>query len=298
MQGRAGVVFVLALLAGADSAGCDETRTPTYFDDDQAPAAPVALAAAFDPISAGNIAGRVTWEGAMPQVPPFRAPISPLSEQPAGPKLLWPNPHAPVIDATSRGVAGAVVFLRGVDLQRARPWDHEPVRVSVRRCQYHVLQGDRDGNSGFVRRGDKITIVSEDDRFQAVQARGAAFFTLTLPDRDRPHERVLTQNGVVELGSNAGQFWMRGHLFVADHPYLTHTDSTGRFSLERVPPGNYELACWLPNWNEAAHELDAETTLVTRVTFRASVVKLRDVTVKARGQQTAQFAFEVDDFAR
>jgi hypothetical protein len=89
---------------------------------------------------------------------------------------------------------------------------------------------------------------------------------------------------------------MRAHLFVADHPYLTRTDAEGRFSLEQVPPGAYELACWLPDWHEAAHELDAETAEVTRLTFRPSVVKLRDVEVERGGRRAAGFAFGAGDF--
>jgi hypothetical protein len=299
MHGRAARTLCLALIAGLSLVGCDESPHTTYLGDDEAPADPPKnLAAAFDPAMTGSVAGRVTWTGAASAVAPFRAPISPLSEQPDRRKFVWPNPYAPAVDPDSHGVAGAVVFLRGVDPERARPWDHPPVRVAVRDCRYHVLQGDADSATGFVRRGDRVTIVREDDHFQAVQARGAAFFTLTLPDRDRPHDRVLPQTGVVELSSNSGQFWMRAHLFVADHPYLTRTDARGRFSLEQVPPGAYELGCWLPDWHEAAHELDAETMLVTRLTFRPSVVKLRDVTVKNGVRLPADFAYGADDFAR
>jgi hypothetical protein len=161
-----------------------------------------------------------------------------------------------------------------------------------------VVQGDYNGLTGFVRRGDSVTLVAEDDRFQAVQARGAAFFTLTLPQRDRPNRRVLSETGAVELSSNAGQFWMRAHLFVAEHPYLTRTDALGRFSLTEVPPGRYELACWLPDWHEASHVRDGETTLVARVTFRPSVVKLRDVTVERGGHSVGRFVFGGEDFGR
>jgi hypothetical protein len=278
--------------------GCEESRAPTYFGEDEPDAAPAMLATAFDPNSTGSLTGRVTWSGELPRVPPFLAPISPLSEQPAGPKQEWPNPHAPSIDSSNRGVAGAVVFLRGVDAKRARPWDLPPLRVVVKESRYHIVQGDFDGETGFAQRGTTVTIESQDDRFQAVQARGAAFFTITLPRHSPSVDRVLPHSGVVELSSNAGQFWMRAHLFVADHPYLTRTDASGQFSLQKVPPGSYELACWLPNWHEAARELDAETTLVTRLTFRRSVVKLRDVTVSKGNALPANFSFESADFER
>jgi hypothetical protein len=298
MYGRTGLTLPFVLFAGVAFSGCEQSHLPAYFGDEKVPAAPVPAAVAFDSASAGSIAGRVSWEGDAPTVALFRAPVSPLSEQPTGPKLLWPNPHAPVVDAKSGGVTGAVVFLRGVDPERARPWDHAPVRVAVRDSRFHILQGDVDAITGFVRRDDKVTIVSEDDRFQSVQARGAAFFTLTLPDRDAPHERLLAQTGVVELSSNSGQFWMRAHLFVADHPYLTRTDARGRFSLEDVPPGNYEIGCWLPDWHEASHERDGETALYSRLTFCPSVVKLRNISVEPRLRQTVQFAFGTGDFGR
>jgi hypothetical protein len=294
MQGRAASVLVVALLVGLAFAGCDDGRLSCYFGDEED--TPVTSAAAFNAAAAGSVAGRLTWAGDIPSVAPFRAPVSPLSELPPGPRRDWPNPHAPVINPGDRGVAGAVVFLRGVDPERARPWDHLPVRVVVRNCQYHILQGTADAATGFVRRGDAVTIVSEDDRFQAVQARGAAFFTLTLPDRDRPHSRTLKQSGVVELGSNAGQFWMRGHLFVADHPYLCRTDANGRFSLEQVPAGKYELGCWLPDWHEASHERDGETALISRLMFRPAVVKLRDVAITAGERNMVDFVFAAGDF--
>src|ERR1700722_3632751 len=114
MQGRAVAIFLTAFLAGLAFTGCEENHATTYFEGEPTPKPPAGAAAAFDAASSGSIAGRVTWEGEVPTVAPFLAPVSPLSEQPIGPKLPWPNPHAPVIDAKSTGVAGAVVFLRGV----------------------------------------------------------------------------------------------------------------------------------------------------------------------------------------
>src|SRR5262249_30904512 len=153
----------------------------------------------------------------------------------------------------------AVVYLRGVDPARARPWDHPPVCVELRDYQIHVRQGDEEGRVGFVRRGAEVTAVSREPVFDSLQARGAAFFTLAFPDPDRPRTRRCPRAGVVELSSGVGHFWMRGHLFVSDHPYLARTDAAGRFSLPRVPAGRYELVCWLPDWHESSHERDADT---------------------------------------
>lgn len=254
------------------------------------------IACDFDAASAGTIRGQVTWRGAIPDAPGYHAPISPGTEHAGQPRRNWPNPNVPHIDSASKGVAGAVVFLRGVDPQRARPWDHPPIRVELRDYQIHVCQGERDRQSGFVRRGDAITMVSRQDLYHALRVRGAAFFTRAFPDANQPCSHRLDQNGLVELSSGCGYFWMRGWLFVADHPYYTHSDAQGHFSLPQVPPGRYELVCWLPNWHEAFRELDAETALICRLTFRPPVEIVQPVQLEPRQTQSISIRLDANRF--
>ncbi len=291
MRGR--MVHGLALVLAATATGCGEAPPMP------SAAGPSADAGSeFDPATAGTIRGRVTWEGDMPDVPPFRAPVSPLSEQAGGKPQPWPNPNAPVTDPANRGVAGAVVFLQGVEPRRARPWHHPPIRVEQRDLQIHVLQGQDDRRTGFVRRGTAVSFASVLSVLDSLQARGAAFFSLAFPIGGQPCTRTLEHSGVVELSSGAGHFWMRGHLFVDDHPYYTHTDAGGRFALEQVPPGNYEVVCWHPDWYIAGRELDADTGLVIRLTFRPPVTVKQAVTLEARGKAEVELRLRSALFGR
>jgi hypothetical protein len=147
----------------------------------------------------------------------------------------------------------------------------------MRDHQFHIRQGTADGRTGFVRRGDFVEMVSAQDAFHSLQARGDDFFARTFPEPGLSCRRRLDRPGLIELFSGAGYFWMRGHLFVADHPYYTRTDAQGRFTLPAVPPGEYELACWLPDWRPAQRELDADTGQVCRLTFRPALVVARPV---------------------
>lgn len=271
------LLFVCLVLSG-----CEENAPPP-----EAPADPLTeIGRDFNPDTAGVIRGQVIWQGAIPQVPSYRAPVSPGSEHAGDPRRDWPNPNTPHIDPQTKAVADAVVFLRGVDPRRAQPWDLPPVRIELRDFRIHILQGHRDGASAFVRRGEAIEMMSVQPIYHSLQARGAAFFSLAFPDVDDPCSRRLDRRGLVELMSGCGHFWMRGWLFVEDHPYYTHTDAQGRFSLSNVPPGQYELVCWLPDWHEAARELDAETAHICRLTFRPPVEIVQPIAVDPRQTQT------------
>jgi hypothetical protein len=258
MHGR--TAFRLAVAACL--AGCDATSAP-----DAAPS-PTATAGDFDQATAGAVVGNVFWEGPEPAVPPFRSPTSPQGPAADGERREWPNPHRPRVSAKDHSVAGAVVFLRGVDPARARPWDHPPVRVVIDDWQARVSQDSDGGLVGFVRRGGVVEIESHQAIFHSIRARGAAFFTLAFPAPDQPRRRRLDRPGVVELDSSNGCFWMRAHLFVCEHPYYALSRGGAGFELSQVPPGDYELVCWLPDWREASHELDADTWMTSRLLFR------------------------------
>jgi hypothetical protein len=250
----------------------------------------------FDPTTAGIVRGRFTWTGDLPQVPPFKVWPGLQADNAPRVKETQPNPNGPAIDASTRGVGGAVIFLRGIDPVKGKPWDHAPVRVEQRGRRFHVLQGEVDSHLGFVRRGDAVEMTSRDPVFHSLRAGGAAFFTLAFPDPDQSCTRRLNENGVVELSSAAGYYWMRAYLFVDEHPYYTRTDARGRFVLKQVPPGSYEVVCWLPSWVESRHERDPETGLVARLFLGRSVERTRTITLGPKESHEVSFSLSVEAF--
>jgi hypothetical protein len=246
--------------------GCDSPKPAPL----TVPASTPAVNTSFDPANAHAISGRVTWNGPAPQAPPFEIMPNPLSGVVLQNRQQRPNPNVPTIDPLSHGVAGAIVFLRGVDPARGKPWDLPEVVVEQRDCQLRIVQGTTASQIGFVRQGAEIEMVSRDPWLHALHAGGSSFFTLMFPDPEQPLRRRLAAPGLVELSSNAGYFWMRGYLFVDDHPYYSRTDREGRFTLTGVPAGAYRLVAWLPNWHVARQERDPESGLVSRVFFEQS----------------------------
>lgn len=279
--------YLLLVLLGV--VGCGQT--PAHGPPEEA-VSPAASGTRFDATTVGRIEGQVVWEGDAPVVPAIETwPFFSLP-RPA----TWDHPHRPLIDNGTRGVGNAVVFLRGIDPQVGRPWDQPPVEVEFAEHQLTVRQGPRVGAFGFVRQGGNLRVVSRQPCLHTLHADGAAFFTLSLPEQNQWRSRPLYERGVVELSSTLGFIWMRGHLFVDAHPYYCCTNREGRFALEQVPPGRYELVCWLPNWREERRTLDTESARPTKLYFKPPVERMQSVTVAQGGDCIVRFALSTADF--
>lgn len=275
------MLFFLASGCGKPQAEPVPRADASAFAEDDAEASE-----SFEAADTATVRGRVTWSGAIPTVAPFTIRFLPEGSPVFREQRERPNPNAPVIAPDSRGVAQAVVFLRGVDPKKARPWNLPPVRVEQRDRQLHVVQGSVDASSGFVRRGAAVEMTSREPIFHSLHARGAACFALPFPDPDQPLSRRLNEKGVIELSSGAGFYWMRAYLFVDDHPYYARTDAQGRFVLPQVPASDYELVCWLPSWHVQRHDRDPESGLISRLEFGPPLESVRKITVNAGAETT------------
>jgi hypothetical protein len=74
-------------------------------------------------------------------------------------------------------------------------------------------------------------------------------------------ERMLERSGWLELRAGDAAAW----IVVEPHPYFALTSADGDFVLDRVPPGSYQLAVWLPPEGGAPAQLRRQ-----RVQVRAS----------------------------
>jgi hypothetical protein len=242
--------------------GCDSDSAPAVIAE---PAKPATATRAFHPATCGTITGQVTWNGPAPVTPPF---IYGVPRTDGGFEIRSiPNPNCPAIEEQAHGVAGAVVFLRGVDATAAKPWDLPPARIEMKDRGIQVVQGDHRRRVGFVRRGDSVEMRSAEPVYHVLRARGAAFFSLTFPEPDQPLSRTFDAPGRVHLTSGAGYYWANADLFVVEHPYCTVTDRNGRFQFDAVPAGRMEVTAWLPGWEPINQERDPESGLIFRQAY-------------------------------
>ncbi len=280
----------MAALAGCQRTFQDHTPEVQVRDPNERPVPSLDSTDSIRQLPIGSalgtgVTGRVAWSGDIPAVPPIRGLITTKDG------LQWgevPNHFAPRIDPERKGVADAVVFLRaGADTG----WKTWPLVVEQSDHTVRVRQRDRVGRIGFVRVGSEIEMVSRDDEYHSLRARGAAFFTLPFPAPNKPIKRKLDTPGHVEFTSAAGYFWSAADVFVCEHGFYTTTDADGRFTLDAVPPGEYEVVAWLRNWELLSRDRDPETGKIVRLHFAEPFQQMRKATVGGGKLSEVSFAF-------
>lgn len=258
---------------------CGCNTEPTAFPESEV-SEPSRFSSRFDPVKTGRISGQVKWTDKIPRVAPIQYSIPAVDGKGLETRIAT-NPNRPRINASTRTIGGAVVYLRNIDPAIARPWELQPVNITIGDGQIRVVQGQSEGRVGFVRSGDKVTISSTEQVFHILRGRGADHFGITFPLPDEKVEWQLKHPGRVELSSGSGFSWMRADLFVIEHPYYALTDLEGRFEFEQVPLGTCEIVVWLPNWEAGSPIREPESALITRQTYAPPFERAVDVKIIA-----------------
>ncbi|MFO0864941.1 MAG: carboxypeptidase-like regulatory domain-containing protein [Gemmataceae bacterium] len=196
--------------------------------------------------------------------------------------------------AKSGGVAHAIVWLEGLT-PRNRLKGEDTRRVQPKGL--FILQGQaaRSVGNPQARRQDRgrqprrTLLRLESPRRQLLPTAAA--------EAKRSSSGALDQSGITELGCGGGFYWLRAYLYVSDHPFAATTDADGSFRMNNVPPGNYRVVAWLPNWHVAGQDLDFREQQTLRVHFASPVEKRTVVEMKPGAETSMQAEFSAKDFA-
>ncbi|MFO0937290.1 MAG: hypothetical protein U0798_12340 [Gemmataceae bacterium] len=274
------VVWLSLLMGSALSSGCGGTHDD--FPERSGSTPVVEIGTQFKPADCGTVSGVVTWKGTPPVFPVM------VVDSAEGPQRV-PNPHALVVQPNSDRVSGAVVYLRGIDLARSKPWTLAP-GATVEVDDLGITVRDF-GRAGFIRHGDSISFVSQSKTAQLVRTRGALNAAVPIPSTTKPSKRIAVKPGRIEMTSGANVACAIAHLFVCEHPYYTTTNSAGEFQFKDVPAGQYELVAWQPNGQVVGHERNPETGLICRYQYGPSFERIAAVTVTAGATTQINVAF-------
>jgi len=217
------MVAALAVGAAACGGGSPENAVP---------AAPIANP--VDAATAGNIAGRITFEGTPPKPGVVRMDSDPNCVQPGA---------ASTDETAVVGDGGALqnVFVyvnAGLGSLRF-PIPSTPIVLDQKGCRYvpHVLGAQV---------GQSVDIVNSDPTLHNVHAIPSANqeFNMGQPLPGIKHTHQFSTKEVMVPFKCDVHPWMRAYIGVLDHPYFAVTGADGAFTLKGLPPGTYTVEAW------------------------------------------------------
>jgi hypothetical protein len=192
----------------------------------------------------GTIRGTVKWSGPEPKGLTFPVTKDPAICDPGNTKKV---DLERLVLGPDDGVANTVVFLKNIHSGKAMDVSQNKPLLNQKQCRYepHIT---------LVPRNSDLQMKSSDATLHTIHMEGAATYNLPFPFVNQVTSRPMNNAGEVSLKCNGGHVWMNAEVFVIEHPYYAVTDTSGRFELTGVPPGEYEIEAWHEGWNIAGRQ--------------------------------------------
>jgi len=188
-----------------------------------------------DAATVGSISGRVTLSGA----PPVLRAIDMGAEPSCSAAHSTPVIPPLVVADSNRNLANVIVYVKsGASEYSFRP-PSEPAKLAQQGCMYvpRVL-GLMTGQKLEVKNEDQAThnvfVMSKDNRPSNRSE---------IPGSPAIEETFIAPEAAIPVKCNVHP-WMKGYLFVFDHPFYAVTSRDGTFALNGLPPGTYTIGAW------------------------------------------------------
>jgi plastocyanin len=179
----------------------------------------------------GVVEGKVVFSG---EKPPARKVVPTKDQEFCG----GVREVEPIQLSADKGVAEAVVWIKGVAKGKAWEKPAAPPALTNTRCDFvpHVQA---------IPVGTEIELVNNDAVFHNLHSflDKATVHNVSLPKNGRRIRRPFPEAGLVRVECDAHS-WMKAWIYVADSPYYAMTGKDGRFVVRDLLPGSYTLVAW------------------------------------------------------
>jgi len=187
-----------------------------------------------DESRAGNVAGRVTYEGPATENAPIKLDSDPACSR-QHPNGLTPD----TMIVSNGGLDNVFVYVKDGLGQYYFDTPTEPVKLDQKGCRYtpHVFG---------VRTGQPVEIGNSDPTLHNVHAMGIVNqeFNFAQAFQGIKNTRTFTAPEVMVRFKCDVHSWMSAYAGVLNHPYFAVTTNGGAFELKNVPAGTYTIEAW------------------------------------------------------
>ena len=202
--------------------------------ENAAPATPAPTVSPVDAATAGNIAGKITFEGAPPKPGVVRMDSDPNCVQPG-----VTSTDETVVVGGDGALRNVFVYVKDGLGNLRFPVPAQPLVLDQKGCHYvpHVLG---------VQVGQSVEILNSDNTLHNVHAvpKANQEFNMGQPLPGIKHTHQFSTREVMVPFKCDVHPWMQAWVGVLDHPYFAVTGADGSFSLKGLPPGTYTIEAW------------------------------------------------------
>ncbi len=232
----------------------------------------------------GTIEGKVKFIGT--HIPSTILPMTKDGEHCGATKT---GPRLSIGD--NNGVKNAIVYIRNIREGKTFDKTETPV-LDQRACDF-------DPRVMVVPIGSELIITNSDPVLHNVHAytpgeNRRTLFNIAQPvrgQRTTMRRDHFKNPGLIAATCDAGHPWMNAYIMVAPHPYYAVTDKNGRFTLDNIPSGEYELVMW----HEGIHIEDKQVSrdVVQRYSFEDPYEIVQQVQIAPNQKKEVIFQFDV-----
>ena len=220
-------LMVMVLAVGASACGGGSPENPS-------PATTAPIANPVDAATAGNVAGRITFEGTPPKLGLVRMDSDPNCVQQGAAAT-----DETVIVGDGGALQNVFVYVKDGLGDLRFPVPSTPILLDQKGCRYvpHVLGAQV---------GQTVEMLNSDPTLHNVHAIPAVNqeFNMGQPLPGMKSTRRFSTREVMVPFKCDVHPWMRAYIGVLEHPYFAVTGADGAFNLNGLPPGTYTIEAW------------------------------------------------------
>lgn len=209
----------------------------------------VALAAVALPALAGDVEGKITYNGA----PPKLSPMKTNRDQ----KVCGNEIPDESVEVKGKALENVVVTVEGPGIQKPAPVS---VRLDQHECRYHP-------HVSAAPVGSTVDIVNSDPLLHNIHGYlgQQTLFNVAMPLKGQQIPKPLPKKGLVHVKCDVHS-WMSGWIVVTDGLYAV-VGPDGAFSIKNVPAGSYTVQAWHEKLGSKTQTVNVPATGPAKVDF-------------------------------
>ena len=184
---------------------------------------------------AGTITGHIKYEGEVPNLRPIKMEADPICLTHHTSEVL---PEILVL-GDNKELANVFVYVKSGLPKKDYPVPAEPLHITQKGCQYspHVVG---------VLKGQEVKIDNPDGTLHNVHALSKVNpeFNIAMPKFRKEISHVFEKEEFMFPLKCDVHPWMGAWVSVMAHPYFSVTDTTGTYTIDGLPAGEYEIEAW------------------------------------------------------